>query len=126
MLKNTLRTVCVMFAVALFIGCSSPDVQSGVRLGEDIPEGAPVVKLADVLDNPAAFNEVRAVLKGVVASQCSSLCHFNFQDGVQSVTVYPQGFKLPRLGRGKNVTLYAQIFSGEGGVAFSVLGLSME
>lgn len=126
MLKNTIRTVCVLCAVALVIGCSSPDAQSGVRLGEDIPEGAPIVKLADVLADPAAFNDARAVLKGVVASQCSSLCHFNFQDGVHSVTVYPQGFKLPRLGRGKNVTLYTQIFSGEGGVAFSVLGLRME
>jgi uncharacterized protein YdeI (BOF family) len=126
MLKNTIRTVLVLCAVTLMIGCSLPDAQSGLRLGEDIPAGAPVVKLADVLAGPAAFNDARVVLQGVVVSQCSSLCHFNFQDGVHSVTVYPQGFKFPRLDRGKNVTLYAQIISGEGGVVFSVLGLSME
>ena len=126
MFKNILCTVCIMCIAALSVGCSSPGAPGGVQLGVDIPEGSPVVKLSDVLSDPGAFNDTRAVLKGVVAGQCSSLCHFTFQEGVHSVAVYPQGFKFPRLGKGKNVTLYVQIFSGEGGVSFSALGLFME
>ena len=126
MFKNIFYTVCILCMTALTVGCSSPGAQGGVRLGVDIPEGSPVVKLSDVLSDPGAFNDTQVVLKGVVAGQCSSLCHFTFQDGVHSVAVYPQGFTFPRLGRGKNVTLYVQIFSGEGGVSFSALGLRME
>jgi hypothetical protein len=130
MLTRKLRTIlvqaCAAGLITVAVACSSAITESGVRLGEDIPRGVPAVKLADVLADPAGFNDTGVVLQGVVASQCSTLCHFNFQDGVHSVTVYPQGFKLPRLPRGRGVTLFAHVYSGEGQVAFSVLGLHME
>jgi hypothetical protein len=125
-LRTELRYAWLACLTALAAACSTAVNETGLRLGEPVPDQAAVTQLAEVLADPAAFNDARVVLKGVVASQCSSLCHFNFQDGVHSVTVYPQGFKLPRLQRGRGITLFAHVYSGEGQVAFSVLGLHME
>ena len=109
----------------LVFGCTISGSDPGVRLGAAIPENAPVVKLASVVDNPAEYNGKTIVVKGTVSSQCPSLCHFVFQEGVHIATIYPQGFKFPRLERGKSVTLYTEVVSGEGQVVFSALGLQM-
>ncbi|MEZ4550370.1 MAG: hypothetical protein R2874_07815 [Desulfobacterales bacterium] len=49
-----------------------------------------------------------------------------FRDGLYTATIYPQGFKFPKLKRGKPVTIYTQVISGEENVVFSALGLKME
>ncbi|MEZ4568244.1 MAG: hypothetical protein R2860_15230 [Desulfobacterales bacterium] len=64
------------------------------------------------------------LLQGLVSGQCT-LVNF-FRDGLYTATIYPQGFKFPKLKRGKPVTIYTQVISGEENVVFSALGLKME
>jgi len=118
---------CLVFGVVSAFGCSpSGESGGGLHLGEIVPETAPVVKLADVLAAPVDYDGKKIVLQGTVVSQCASLCDFSFQDGARNITVYPKGFKLPQLERGKPVTVYAEVIKGEGQVVFSLLGLEME
>lgn len=119
--------ICLVlpFAAIPTFGCNTSGADAGFRLGIDIPENEPVVKLASVLENPSEYHGKTIVIKGIVSGQCASLCEFFFQDGVHKATIYPQGFKFPKLERGKNVTIYTQVISGEGKVVFSALGLKM-
>lgn len=119
--------ICLVlpFAAIPTFGCNTSGADAGLRLGIDIPENEPVVKLASVLENPSEYHGKNIVIKGIVSGQCASLCEFFFQDGVHKATIYPQGFKFPKLERGKNVTIYTQVISGEGKVVFSALGLKM-
>jgi len=115
----------VIALVVITSGCSPPGNEgSGLQLGVDIPASEPVVKLAAVMENPSEFNGKNIVMHGFVSGQCASLCEFFFKDGVHTATIYPQGFKFPKLEHNKSVTLYAQITSGEQ-VVFSALGLKM-
>jgi len=127
MLKKIAVNLTVLFlacAALSLVGCGGPE--KGLRLGEQLPENVSVIKLADVLATPANYNGQKILLKGSVLTQCPSLCFFNFQEGPQNVTFYPKGFELPKLERGKPVTVYAEVIKGEGQVVFSLLGLEME
>lgn len=106
-------------------GCGGSDREAGLRLGLEIPAGEPVVRLASVLENPAEYDGKRIVMQGIVSGQCAALCEFFMLDGAHTATVYPQGFRFPKLERGKSVTIYAQVASGEQ-VVLSALGLRME
>lgn len=116
-----------LFAVMLFLvvmgsGCQK---SGGVKLGIDIPRDRTVTSLAAVLQNPSVYDEKMVVMKGIVSGQCAALCEFDFRDGAHTVTVFPQGFKFPKLKTGKEVTVYAHITSGAEQVVVSALGLTM-
>ena len=65
-------------------------------------------------------------MRGVVTGQCASLCEFFMLDGAETATIFPQGFKFPKLDKGSSVTIYALITSGEENVVISALGLRTE
>jgi hypothetical protein len=120
-------TSVVLFAtVAFAFGCGESASESGKGFGVDIPSDQPVVELASVLENPAEFDGKNIVMRGVVKGQCASLCEFFMLDGAHTATIYPQGFKFPKLERGGRVTIYALITSGEENVVISALGLRTE
>lgn len=121
------RVVCffVVYLTVVF-GIAVNESQAQMRLGVAIPESEPVVRLESVINHPADYDGKNIVMKGVVAGQCAALCEFFFRDGVHSATIYPQGFKFPRLQRGSTVTIYAQVISGWGQVVFSALGVQMD
>ncbi len=123
---NFIFCFAVLFFVVMTAGCNISGADAGLRLGVEIPENDPVVKLASVMETPSKYHEKNIVMKGIVSGQCASLCEFFFQDGVQTATIYPQGFKFPKLEKGKSVTIYTQVISGEGQIVFSALGLKME
>lgn len=114
--------VAAMAVVACMTGCSK---DQGTRLGVDIPRDAKVVKLASVVENPADYNGKNVVMNGIIAGQCPSLCEFFFKDGVHKATIFPQGYKFPKLTSGKPVTVYAQVTAGEQRVVFSALGVNV-
>lgn len=122
------RTVCsfILYLSVMIFGLAVSGALAEVRLGVEIPEAEPVVKLDSVIKNPAEYNGKTIAMKGVVSGQCASLCEFFFRDGIHTATIYPQGFKFPKLNRGKPVTIYAQVISGSEQVVFSALGLKME
>ncbi|MBU4055511.1 MAG: hypothetical protein KKA41_14195 [Proteobacteria bacterium] len=115
----------IVFAIIILAGHVVP-VRAELRLGVDIPTTEPLVGLASVMGNPAEYDGKAIVMKGFVSGQCASLCEFMFRDGMHTATIYPQGFKFPKLKKGKPVTIYTQVISGEGQVVFSALGLKME
>ncbi len=126
-LSRSAAVLSIVFAVfagmALVTGCGE---NAGTKLGVDIPRDAAVVKLASIVEQPADYNGKNVVMKGVIAGQCPSLCEFFFKDGVHKATIFPQGYKFPKLTAGKPVTVYAQVTSGEQRVVFSALGVKVE
>jgi len=116
----------LLIAALLLAGCGGSGGDSRLRLGADIPPDEPVVRLATVLQNPVEYDGRRVVLQGVVSNQCGGLCEFVLLDGKENATIHQQGIKFPKLERGKSVTIYAQVTSGEEHVVLSALGLRME
>lgn len=116
-------------AVSLVVmtwGCKPASSDSGLQLGAGIPVSEPATNLADIMENPSKYNGKKIVMNGFVSGQCASLCKFYFKDGVHTVTIYPEGFKFPKLEHDKKVTLYSQVVSGEERIVFSALGLKMK
>ena len=77
-------------------------------------------------ENPAEYNGKNIVLKGTISGQCASLCEFFFKDGAHKATIFPLGYKFPKLPSGRPVTVYAQITSGKENVVVSALGLKVD
>ena len=124
----SLPMVCcfLLSLIAMTVGFNISSARAELLLGVDIPADEPATPLADVMANPAEFNGQTVVMKGIVTGQCASLCEFFFRDGMHTATIYPQGFKFPRLKRNSPVTIYTQVISGQENVVFSALGLRME
>lgn len=122
---GTIRSFIIVFVLGILVANASP-VRAELRLGVDIPAAEPVVGLASVMENPGEYDGKNIVMKGIVSGQCPALCEFLFRDGIQTATIYSQGFKFPKLDKGKPVTIYTEVISGEEKVVFSALGLKME
>ena len=122
--RKVFRPIMVLAIIMLAVYISP--VRAELRLGVAIPKTETLVGLASVMGNPAEYDGKTLVMKGFVSGQCASLCEFMFRDGIHSATIYPQGFKFPKLKKGKPVTIYTQVIRGEGQVVFSALGLEME
>ncbi len=112
----------ILFSVLVFSGCKNA---GGIRLGQEIPADIKPTKLTEILAQPASYNGKTVVVNGIISGQCPSFCEFFFKEGANQVTIFPQGFKLPKLETGKKVTVYANITSGEN-VVFSALGIRTE
>lgn len=119
--KNTILMLLITSAV-LLVGCSG---DKKVKLGQAIPANSEVIKLRDIAAAPLEYNGKTVVLKGVISGQCPSLCEFFFKEGAHQVTVYPQGYKFPKLPQGKQVTVLASITSGNENIVFSALGIEL-
>jgi hypothetical protein len=118
-LTNLSLLSLVFVTVFVLAGCS----KKSVSLGKEIPAGVETVKLVDLLASPAAWNGKTVIVKGNVSSQCASLCDFTLKDGASVVTVFPDGYSLPKLEIGRSADVYAQITSGEERVVVSALGI---
>ena len=116
----------LIVAMVIAIGTIACSTQRGPSLGLPIPADAPVVSLSDIYAAPAQYNGTRVVVKGVITGQCASLCEFFFQEGARKATIFPQGYKFPKLPSGRPVTVYAEITSGNDNVVFSALGLTVQ
>jgi hypothetical protein len=122
---HTVVSYALPLLAVLVFGFHIPGAAAGMHLGKEIPKDLPVTSLAVVVEKPADYDGKTIVLKGIVSSICASRCHFIFQDGVQTVAVYPRGFKLPKMKRGSAVTVYTEVIAGQGQTVFSALGLEM-
>jgi len=118
-LKKISLISLLIVAAIIVAGCS----KKSASLGKEIPSGAENVKLADLLTNSANWNGKTILIKGNVSSQCASLCDFTLKDGASVVTVFPDGYSLPKLNIGRSAEVYAQITSGEERVIVSAIGI---
>lgn len=105
-------------AALLFSGCSKSKT-----LGEEIPSDIKVLPLETVLSNPETYNGQKVVLKGIISGQCPSLCEFFYKEKGTTVTVFPKGYKFPKLESGVPVTVYAEVASGPEQTILSALGI---
>lgn len=117
-----LMAVAVSVVFLSFTGCKD----KSLKLGQPIPTNLPVVELEKIMKSPSEYNGKNVVMQGTISGQCSSLCEFFFQDGIHNATIFPEGYKFPKLETGKKVKVYASITSGEDNVAFSALGIETE
>ncbi|MBL8026158.1 MAG: hypothetical protein JNL74_07095 [Fibrobacteres bacterium] len=111
--------IAVVVSLLAVIGCS----KGGTTLGGAIPGDAEKVLLKDLLAEPAKWNGKKVLLHGVVSGQCGSLCDFNLKDGSSVVTVFPEGYELPKLEIGRMADVYALITAGEERVVVSAIGI---
>lgn len=89
----------------------------------DIPENLEVTKLSDILKSPAEYQGKRVLLSGIASYVCPSGCYMVYQEGSQSIEIYPKGFKFPRLKKGTPVKIYSEITAGKERVIITVLKL---
>jgi hypothetical protein len=113
----------MIFMFFALTGCREP---AGKKLGATIPPDASIVSLEKILETPVEYDGRNVVMKGIITSQCPSLCEFVFREGAHKATIFPSGYKFPKLESGKKVTVYAQISNGPEQVVFSALGLKLE
>lgn len=118
----SVTAILLISSFIIFSGCAK---DSALKLGTPIPKNAEIVKLTDVIAAPQQFNGKTVVLQGVISGQCPSLCEFFFKEGPHQVTIFPQGYKFPKLPQGKPVTVLANITSGNENIVFSALGLQL-
>lgn len=124
-MKNTFN-IAIMGIVAVSIvsflvltGCSNVEA-----IGEGIPGDKVEVTLAELVKSPATYNEKTFIVNGTVSSQCSALCDFVLTDGKNSVTIYSQDFKFPKMALNTPVTVYVQATVGER-LILSALGMQI-
>ncbi len=91
-----------------------------------IPSEIEETKLSDIAANPAAYDGQNVLLIGTIANICpTSGCHFVLQASGQVIYVYPSGFKLPKLKKGRPVKVYARIKMGKKRLVLLALGLEV-
>ncbi len=118
--------VSILTAAALVIAISGCGNAKGKVLGTTIPKEEPAVSLSDILDNPTKYDGKSFVMKGTLSGQCAALCDFTFRDGNRTATIYPQGFKPPKISIGQKVTVYAQATVGPEKVVLSAIGMALD
>jgi len=91
--------------------------------GVTIPRGIEPTPLEKILATPEQYHGREVVLTGTVAGQCASLCEFYFTDGKHTTEIFPKGFTLPRMKKGRQVTALVKVTRGEERLVLSALGL---
>lgn len=104
--KNVSRAVvfaAFVSAVVFVSGCAQK-----TELGQPIPSDATTAKLADIMQNPAAFKNMEVVLTGNYAGHCCPT-DFNYKEGVYGVECYYPGFEVPETKLGRPVKIYGVV-----------------
>jgi len=110
-----MKKIILLLVLLAAAGCSRKAGEVG-KAGE-IPE----VKLASLLADPGAYNGRQVLLKGNVESVCPSGCDMVYREGPDSVTLFPRGFKIPKMKKGKPVDAYVDIVVGKKNTVYTLL-----
>lgn len=76
-----------------------------VRYGEAISGNVKVAKLKEILEHPDEYKNKEVVLEGNYGNHCCA-SDFVYKEGIEAVEVYPKGFPIPKLGKGKPIKIY--------------------
>ncbi len=95
---------------------AAPVVQkSNLALGAPIPAGAPMVSLADVAKNPAAYDGKSITTTGTVTAVCQSMgCWMEIKDDASQahIKMAGHGFFVPKTASGHKAKVMATLSSG--------------
>lgn len=122
-IKKYFPVVVIAASFAFIMSCTR---EKGTQSGTKIPANHTIEKLADITADPKAYNGKTVVIKGIISGQCPSLCEFFYSEGTHRATIFPQGFKFPKLPVGKPVTVFAEVTAGDENIVFSALGIAVE
>lgn len=109
---------CFVSIMFLFFNCTKKETKI-----PGIPAGIEVIKLADIIANPQNYDGKKIILEGTASSVCASGCDFIFQEGPNTISIQPKGFRIPKLKIGQPVKVYAEIKSGTERIVITALGL---
>lgn len=102
------RIFIVIFAITLVvtgIAVGLVEVEGKTKYGKPIPDNIKVVKLKEILKNPKEYKNKEIVLEGNFAGICCAT-DFNYKEGIEMLEVYPKGFPVPKLDKGKPIRVY--------------------
>lgn len=100
------KTLCIVIAIAISVACGKK-----AHFGQPLPSNVPVVKLADILKEPASYKNREVVLQGSYGSYCCA-SDFSYREGVEGIEVVPTGFESPKVDRGRTVRIYGIVRVG--------------
>ena len=119
---NTRTIWMVIFAGTAIIaaGCGGPKTV-GAPAGKDVA----ATPLAAVLEAPEKYDGQTVVLKGVMETQCASMCDFTYTESGRTVTVYTPDPKPPRIQGGQPIRVTATVHKGEKQLVINATGLEL-
>lgn len=112
--------LCLLLAALLAAGCA------GEEAAVSIPAGMERTRLADILENPSAYDGKKVLLEGVVGRGCLSCPDFPYQEGVDTIQIFVRDFSRPALRAGQPVRVYAEVEAGEERVIISALAMEVK
>jgi len=114
---------CLLLVVFLVVFLVAGRVREETAV--NIPAGMEVTRLADILENPSAYDGQKVLLEGVVGPGCLSCPDFPYQEGINTIKVLVRGFRRPNLRRAQPIRVYAEVKAGEERVIISALAVEV-
>lgn len=74
--------------------------------GQTAPDNVAAVKLKEISENHQKYKDKEVAIEGFYGGECGGCAGFFLKDGLETVEVYPQTFKSPRLDKGKPIRVY--------------------
>ncbi len=107
-MRKSILYLMVMVIIIMLIGF----VEGKARYGEAVPKNSKVVKLKEILEHPDIYKDKEVVLEGNYGNYCCA-SDFVYKEGIEAFEVYPKGFPMPKLERGKPIKIYGIVRSIE-------------
>ncbi len=119
-MRKMKKMLFCLIIIPLLTGCAREEV------AVNIPVDMEVTKLAQILENPALYDNEKVLLSGVVGHGCLKCPgDFPYQEGADTVEIFTKGFHRPRLRKGQPIRVYAEIKAGEKKVVISALAMEV-
>jgi uncharacterized protein YdeI (BOF family) len=98
--------IMILAGAMLAAGCTS---QTAAGTGSPATQ-VPVLKIADILKDPATYNGTTVVIQGKITNECGSGCWFMIDDGTGTlyVDLAPNNFAIPQI-TGTTVVVHGNI-----------------
>lgn len=90
----------------LLVSIRAGTVEGKGLYGQAAPDNATVVKLKEVSENHQAYRDKEVVIEGFYGGECAGCAGFYLKERLETIEVYPQTFKSPRLDKGKPIRVY--------------------
>lgn len=98
----------LMLLLALSItqcGCADHAKSNKIQFGQAIPENVELVKLKQIMEEPATYNNKEVLLEGQFAGICCE-SDFFYKEDFETIELSPQGFPSPKLIVGTPIRAY--------------------